>query len=136
MTFVVILIVLVAVWAFFGDRISAWLRAQMMGRMEDQVRRAMGMPSRKEEKKMRKEAQKAASRNGGADPYTRSARNPHHHRPDSIIPKEYAEDVEFVEYKSFSKSEEVHANPDGSADVKVEEQVSDVEFTEIKPSRN
>lgn len=134
MTFVVILIIVILIWSLFGQRISQWIRAQMMGKFEDSLRAQMGMPSRKEERRQRKQAEKEARRSGGFssnERYSQTGGSPYQHRPDSIIPKEYAEDVEFVEYKDYSASAEVSSDGAGTR-IKVEEQVEDAEFVEIK----
>lgn len=123
----------------FGTQISAWLRRKMMESMEDRLRRSMGMPTQKEERRERRNREKESRRNDGkfhkpADG-GRKSRNPYHHRPDSIIPKEYAEDVEFTEFKEYSSSTsvtETRGSDESSVRFRVEEQVSDVEFIEIK----
>ena len=97
-----------------------------------------GMPTRKEERKMRKETEKARKKGaaGGWDAF-RDRRNGHEDssggRRGPIIPKDYAEDVEFVEIKSYSEETVVRrdAAPDGGERIVVESQIEDVEFTEI-----
>ncbi|MBD5268608.1 MAG: hypothetical protein HDR48_05255 [Bacteroides sp.] len=129
MTFVVILIILCIIWMCFGTRISQWLRARFYGYVEDRFRQQMGMPTRKEQRRREREAAK--------NPQSpRRPKNPYHEHPDSIIPKEYAEDVEFTEYKEYSSDASVEKveNPDGSTStrIRIEEQVSDVEYIEIR----
>lgn len=55
--------------------------------------------------------------------------------PEPIIPKEYAVDVEFVEVKEFAQTE-VAVDKDGNSkirqEVKIESQVTDVEWEEVK----
>lgn len=114
---------------FFGDRIKVWLRQRMYNKMEDAIRSSMGMPSRKEEKRRRKEAEK--KRSGWR---TNSARTSPK-REEEIIPREYAEDVEFTEYKEYSSSTTVSEEKDsatGDTRIKVEKQVEDADFVEIK----
>ena len=147
MTFVVIILILVLVWMLFGDRISAWFRQRMMDSMEDRIRQSMGMPSRKEQRRAEREAQKRRQRNEGRfhrpEDYERPGGNrggnSYQQKPDSILPKEYAEDVEYTEYKEYSTSTTVssHTDADGNTTTRVvvEEQVTDVEFEEIKDSR-
>lgn len=125
----------------FGQQISAWLRSKTMDFMEDKLRTSMGMPTRKEERKQRKKAEKQARKNEGKfrkPTDEKRGSNPFHQRPDSIIPKEYAEDVEFTEFKEYSATATAteKTNPDGSESIHItlEEQVTDVEFVEYKIS--
>lgn len=110
----------------------------MMGKMEDRFRRMAGMPTRKEERRQRRAERRQnsssgrraratdASRNRDAGPTPRRGQEP-------IIPKDYAEDVEFVEIKSYS-AEEIIVKSDSSDKTKytVESQIEDVEYVEIK----
>lgn len=135
MTFIIILLSLILIWMIFGDRIKAWSQRRMVDKMEDMFRQSMGMPTAKEERRHRKQAEKEARRNNG---FTRpssgsQSRDPFRQKPDSILPKEYAEDVEFTEYKEYSSSTTIKSEDSGTeTEIKVESQVSDVEFTEIK----
>ena len=52
-----------------------------------------------------------------------------------MIPRDYAEDVEDVEIKEFSSKESVTADGEGIK-YKLQEQVSDVEWVEIKDNDN
>lgn len=49
-----------------------------------------------------------------------------------LIPKDYAEDVEFTEIREYSSSEDVTPNKYGSVTYSREEQVEDAEIIEIK----
>ena len=131
--FLAIILLLAIIWLCFGNQIRNWIHRRMMQRMEDIIRRSMGMPSVKEEQKMRKQAEKQNRKSGFRDPGagTRTHHGPEVVRPDTIIPKEYAEDVDFVEYKDFSQSVEISESDDATS-VRTEEQVSDVEYVEIK----
>lgn len=140
MTFVIILILAIITWMIFGRKISLWFRAMMMRRMEDALRRGMGMPTRKEEEKARRKAEKGRRQqhrpdSGGrraAGAYDSDSRDYDPSGP--IIPPGYAEDVEYTEYKEYSEAVEIRAEDghDGNTDVIVESQVSDVEYVEIK----
>lgn len=128
MYFFLTLIVLVVGWMIFGEKIKSWLRSLMMRKMEDAIRAQMGMPSRKEEERMKRKA-KATSASAGRRPET--SRHTYGSSAHHIIPPEYAEDAEFVEYKEFSHSESASVS-NGGVEFKSENQVTDVEFTEIK----
>lgn len=57
-------------------------------------------------------------------------------RDESIIPKEYAEDVEYVEIKEFTRVREEEISADGKTKrVYTESQVSDAEWVEIKEKK-
>lgn len=111
--------------------------------MEDFIRHQMGMPSRKEEKKARKRAQREQEAYSNAHNRSRNTygyNNNSYSRNEPIIPKEYAEDVEFVEIKEFSQTE-IPDPPEKKSkwstfrashtSIKVERQVEDADFTDI-----
>lgn len=108
-----------------------------MGKMEDQMRRMAGMPTRKEEKKARK--QRERMQREGAERFRRAAagsrsgarygsRSTSHSTIGML--RYVAEDVEFTEVKEFGSD----PTPGGAHEVryKVEEQVEDADFVEIK----
>lgn len=116
----IIIIVLVAIWPVLRPYVARW----MQHRTEDTIRRMMGMPSRKEEKKARRRAEKEAQSNQAS---RRQYKSPHPQGP--IIPKEYAEDVEYTEYKEYTRKETV-INADKTSFH--ESQVEDVEYKEVR----
>lgn len=124
-TFLVILIVIFALWPI----ILRWLRPLIMRYMqrkaEDYIRKAAGFPPREEQRKRR-----ASSKSSGNAHRTQSG---YQRQTDDgpVIPREYAEDVEFVEYKQYSSDTTIKS--DGHrVEIKEESQVSDVEWEEIK----
>ena len=138
--FLIIIIIGIACWPW----ISRWLRGYMARRAEDYLRRATGMPPRpgsREEKRQQRASRQNAAGSGKSSANTyfsrrsrsqkRTRRNPN----EPIIPKEYAEDVEFVETKSYSETT-IGESSAGSARQYAESQVSDVEFVEIKEKRS
>lgn len=127
---IIILIVLFfwIVWPY----ISRWLKRKATEKAEDYLRAQMGMPPR--DKKSRKGSFWSGSSESSHNSRQRERRNPF--GPDSytrgpIIPKEYAEDVEFVETKDYSETE--RRTVSGSESYH-ESQISDAEYTEIKKS--
>lgn len=129
----VVIIIIIVFLYFFRDDIGRWLRGFMARRTEDALRRMFGMPSRKEEEKMRKRERKG------------SGRQRSHSAAKSTAGEEavrnmqrYAEDVDYVEYRQFEQTEiaeEVEtADKSGkkNVEIKVEEQISDAEYIEIK----
>ena len=133
-TFFGVLVVVFLIIIFFGHWLRPLLSRWIMGRMEDRFRRMAGMPTRKEEKKMRKEAAKKERKGTASAAGRRSASNAGC-RNEPIIPKDYPEDVEFVEIKSHSEETVVRSTYDADGnleDIEVEEQIEDVEYTEIK----
>lgn len=116
--------------------IRRWFAGFMRRRAEDFLRRQMGMPPRpgsREERRRQRE-------DNGDRTYANQHRSRYRHQSSGpIIPREYAEDVEFVEYKDYSGTTVVSGTPDPSdgkrgrkETFKVESQVSDVEWEEIK----
>ena len=135
-TTLIISIILLLLWPW----IVKWTKKFMMRRAEDALRRAMGMPSRKEEERMRAAQEKnsrADTRGRSRSRRRRPAADPHPAR----LMKQVAEDVEFTEIVNYSEEITVEGTsssrqrrgrrPDNDAII-VEEQVTDAEFTEIK----
>lgn len=109
----------------------------VMGKMEDNMRRMAGMPTRKEEKMAQKRARRREK--GGATRFRRAAEGSRNasrrRRPRSTVAllKGFAEDVEFIEIKDYSADTPIGAEASRSKqEVVVEEQIVDVEFIEIK----
>lgn len=115
----------------------------MANKAEDFLRSAAGMPPRPGSRKAKKEA---ANRKNGSydsagnndsygyyDPYRSRRRSNRYYNDGPIIPKEYAEDVEFVETKEFSQTSIDSAGSAGTDRTDWHEsQVSDAEWEEIK----
>ena len=138
MTAIVIILALIAIWLIFAPYIRPWLQRRAEQKLADYLRRQMGMPTEKEQRKAEKEARRQQNARYG----TWSAPDPHRRadarrRPNEpIIPREYAVDVEYTEIREFSQTI-IHTQDSKSGsrvDFKVENQVSDVEYTEIKQS--
>lgn len=120
----------------------------LANRTEDYLRKATGMPPRpgsREERRQQRASQQSQYRSSesegsyyynssgysnGSAFRSRSRRRSRYSSNEPLIPREYAEDVEFVEIKSFSQStikETVETEKQYH-----ESQVSDVEWVEIK----
>lgn len=119
----------------FWPVIMKWVGRFMARRAEDYLRKATGMPPRPGSRKARKE-ERESRRDNAAGRSAAGRRRGADRRYDPagpIIPREYAEDVEFVETKDFSET--VIGAPDNERGSNVrytESQVSDVEWEEIK----
>ena len=103
-----------------------------MEKAEDYMRASMGMPPREKGKKGKSRFTSGYENHnagGYGNPYTR-----HQGSRGPIIPKEYAEDVEFIEIKEYSEKEVVKT-PEGK-EIYHESQVSDVEYVDIKKDSN
>ena len=132
----------------FWNPIMRWLKRQAANKAEDYLRQATGMPPRpgsRRERKMRREEEKQRRNNNGNNAYGgqyssssreygRSHRN-YGYDDEPIIPKEYAEDVEFVETKDYSNEEKTDSSANSTTQYN-ESQISDVEWTEIKTTEN
>lgn len=128
----IILLILFLCW----PAIARWMRGYMARRAEDLLRNATGMPPRPGSRKARQQARQQASKQTRQESYGRRRQgfNPYYDNSDGpIIPKEYAEDVEFVETKDYSEDsfETIDENVTESFNYH-ESQVSDVEWEEIK----
>ena len=128
----VIIFLLIVGWPLLQKWVGPSLNRWIMGKMEDRMRRMFGMPTRKEEKKARK--RDARRRKGGAERFRKAAAESRHKsgRASDLL-QSYAEDVEFVEVKSYSQSVEIAEDKDtGETIIKVEEQVEDAIYEEIR----
>ena len=130
-----ILLVTVLVFAVFGPLIGRvlgpLLQKWAMGKMEDNIRRMAGMPTRKEEKKARKRAGNQGGRTSGRARRVWSEPGaPRKQESVFTYIRAFAEDVEFTEIKEFS-----HESKTSEIRYKVEQQVEDVEFTETKSNK-
>ena len=117
---------------WFGPMFRRWA----MGKMEDNMRRMAGMPTRKEERKARKRAGQRERK--GAENFRKAAAGKRKGAsgegsaaPSSL--QAYAEDVEFTEVRAFSREVKIGiTEEDGKEKVVVEEQIEDAEYIEIK----
>jgi len=133
-----IALIIILLILLFWPYIMKWVGRFMARRAEDYLRRATGMPPRPGSRAARKEESRRKAdrqdgrrsyrsyRSGGSRGYERDSDGP-------IIPREYAEDVEFVETKDYSEST-ISDDRDGiRKETRYREsQVSDVEWEEIK----
>lgn len=129
-TFLTLIVIFLILWIFWRTIGRRLMMRYMQHKVEDITRSAFGMPPRpgsrkeKKQKKSGNENRKGNSYRGYG--FRRAATQP-------IIPREYAEDVEFVEIKEYSQT---NIAMDADGDVKVEQynesQITDVEWEEIK----
>lgn len=117
-----------------------WVGRFMANRAEDYLRKATGMPPRPGSREAKRQEKARAADSG--EPRRRSQRDSRnrrgqYYRTDSgpIIPKEYAEDVEFTETIDYSETTIAGEDTRRSATSYHESQVSDVEWEEVKTSK-
>ena len=145
-----IVCVIVCLLFILGPALRRWLapllQRWMMGKMEDRFRSMAGMPTRKEEKRMRKEEEKRRRQRetgarGAAEAFkdkmrgyygSRSTRTRHVRSTIGLL-QYVAEDVEFTEIREFGSDSHIGATV--KAEYHIEEQIEDVEFTEIKTAK-
>lgn len=104
------------------------------------MRRMMGMPSRKEEERARRRAERESNKGGSAGRKGKS-QSERHHRPAqadaAAMLNSVAEDVEYTEIREFDSTTIASDSEDGKTHVEYhEEQVTDAEFVEIKTKRS
>lgn len=121
-----ILILIVIFFWLIWPTVSRWIKRKAMERAEDYMRSSFGLPPR--EKKRKKSKQRVDESENDDYGQHRTYRRRSGHGP--IIPKEYAEDVEFTE--TIDYSEEEHRHSAGGEERYHESQISDAEFIEIK----
>lgn len=123
--FLIVLLLAFIVWPFVSRLMMRlfqwWIRRKLS--------KAMGMDSDFFKKGQRGASNRKSS--GSQKNRERSAAS----SAEPIIPKEYAVDVEFVEVKEFTHTE-VAVDKDGNSkirkEVRIESQVTDVEWEEVK----
>lgn len=119
MTFLLIVILLIILWPVWRVLFSRLLRWVMLYFLKKQTGIDFGSDKKSRKSKNKKEQrQREHSRRRNQGP---------------IIPKEYAEDVEFTEIREFQDTTIIEESAAGTR-VYHESQVSDVEFVEIKTS--
>lgn len=133
---IVIIFLLVALGPVLRRLFGPMIRQWMMGLMEDRMRRMAGMPTRKEERKARRNA--GRRRKSGAEAFRRAAggrrsgdRAAYGGQSAVDMMQNVAEDVEFTEIKEYSQTQEIASAP-RSGEYKAESQVEDADFVEIK----
>lgn len=116
-----------------------WVGRFMANRAEDYLRKATGMPPRPGSREAKRQEKTRAADSG--EPRRRSQRDSrnrgsqyYHTDNGPIIPKEYAEDVEFTETIDYSETTIAGEDTRRSATTYHESQVSDVEWEEVKTS--
>lgn len=124
---IVIILIFVAgpyVWRLLKPYFYRWAQR----RTEDYIRQSMGMPPRD------KKAGSSSKRHSGPTPPPPPRGRKTSAATDELIPKEYAEDVEFTEFHSYSE-DSVIADDHGTTAFRRESQVSDAEIIEIRKSK-
>ena len=135
--FAILLLIVTVIWLFWPV-VSRWLRRKAAEKTEDYIRNAMGMPPRPGSSAERRQRRAGAkTRNNGKSDETADSGdyrgNSYNRRQNSpLIPKEYAEDVEFVETKDYSSTSTVETPKGVKQQTFHESQVSDAEWTDIK----
>lgn len=124
-TFLIILVILFVAGPWIMRLLRPWLARMAARRMERYFRSAMGMPPPPGNSRKKKQP---ASGTGSS----RRRRNPYAGNGERhIIPPEYAEDVDFTEYKDFSETK-VSGQSGGQRSIHAESQVEDAEWEMIK----
>lgn len=140
----IFLLIVLILW-LSGPKISAWLKAYAMGKMEDRMRRMMGMPTRAEEKKAREAYNRAngfsetgerqkKERRSWKDRFREQSERGRGGDPaaDLRMMREYAEDVEFTEIREYSESMVLEQDKMGKqTKINIESQVSDAEYVVV-----
>ncbi|MCM1291433.1 MAG: hypothetical protein NC201_04500 [Prevotella sp.] len=124
----ILILICVAVWLFWKYIGRNMLVNYARRKQEDFLRSAFGMPPRQKKTRNGDFSKRKSTQEPGSG---FSQRNRHADSRESIIPKEYAEDVEYVEIKEFSQTD-IAADRNQTHTQYHEEQVSDVEYVEIK----
>lgn len=130
MTFLIIIIILFFAWPYIWPHIRRWLQPYIVRwlqrRADNYFRQSMGMPPRD---KGRGQARSGAAYRSHSK-QDRASGQRRRRTDEPIIPREYAEDVEFTEVHTYSEEHTIADN--GEVRFKRESQVSEAEIIEIK----
>lgn len=126
MTALLVIILLIFGLPYLWRLLSPLLMRWAQRRAQAYFRRAMGMPP-EDGRDSRRSSERSRSEAGSRDRY---GRRPARREP--VIPKEYAEDVEFTESRTYSETTIVD---NGRVSYVSESQVSDAEIIEIKQDK-
>lgn len=131
MTGLIVLIILIFGVPYLWRLLRPYFYRWMQRRAEDYMRNAMGMPPRD---KSRQSSRQTSS--SGRSQYRGASTGQKRRQPSGgpVIPKEYAEDVEYTEIRSYSE-DTVIADDGGEVRYASESQVSDAEILEIKKDK-
>ena len=130
-----ILILIVLFFWLVWPVISRWLKRKAMERTENYIRSKMGMPPR--DKSRGDQRGRQGQRNyqyGSSQGRRRNPFGPDRYTSEPIIPKEYAEDVEYIETKEFSSTttSTFETGKKKTSETYHESQISDAEWVDIK----
>ena len=127
----ILVLIIVFFWLVWPS-IARWLKRKAMERAEDYMRASMGMPPRNK-KRTKSDDSYSGTRNSYGWHQEKNPFGQDRYSKEPLIPKEYAEDVEFVETKDFSEREtKIESN---NTEIYHESQISDAEYIEIKKTR-
>ena len=131
LTLIIILIPL-ALW-LLRPLIRKWIYRTLERKAEDMMRRAAGMPPRDKKQRSRDTyADDNGSHDSGCHTSSHHAGYGSERFDGPIIPREYAEDVEFTEYRDYSSDTSIRTSDTGEQSIVIEKQVTDVQWEEIK----
>lgn len=130
MTGLLVLILLIFGVPYLWRLLRPYFFRWMQRRTENYFRSAMGMPPRDRSRTSSRQSSSYGRSQYRGDSSRRSRRQ----SSGPVIPKEYAEDVEFTEIRSYSE-ESVIAGDGGKVRYSSESQVSDAEILEIKKDK-
>lgn len=128
-TVIILVFVLYAVWLCL-PYIRRYMQRKAAERMAKILRQAMGMPEENPDQRQKRRTKKRpAEQWQKAQADMRDSR--YGYAGSRKIPQEYAEDVEYTEFKEYSHAE---TDADGVR-YEVEQQVTDVEWEEIREKK-
>ena len=127
MTGLLILIILIFGLPYLWRAIRPYFFRWAQRHAENYFRSAMGMPPRD---KRQSRTRQSGSNDGKSSYSAKASRRRHGSHGESVIPKEYAEDVEFTEIKTYSEQQVI--GDDAGIRYSDESQVSDAEIIEIR----
>lgn len=122
-----IFLVTIILLFLFWPTIKRYAHRYMARKAEDFLRQATGMPPRDKHGSSGRGRQRRPA--GGS---THRERGRRRDAEEPLIPKEYAEDVEFTETVSYSETTIDSGNPRDAKRTAAESQVSDAEWVDIK----
>lgn len=129
--FIILILIPLALW-LLRPLIQKWIYRTLERKVEDMFCKATGMPPHDKKQRSNNAADDDTSYSTGYRTSSHHADYGYEQHDGPIIPREYAEDVEFTEYRDYSSDTSIRTSDTGEESIVIEKQVTDVQWEEIK----
>ncbi len=129
--FIILILIPLALW-LLRPLIQKWIIPHLRAQGLDMFCKATGMPPHDKKQRSNNAADDDTSYSAGYRTSSHHADYGYEQHDGPIIPREYAEDVEFTEYRDYSSDTSIRTSDTGEESIIIEKQVTDVQWEEIK----